>query len=109
MKQLPLPYLEDPMMQSAMMQEALAEAVLSALDGAFANGMPVALSSISLEGLDGNGTVTVNAVASDGTKFSADVEVMVPDASEEADESAGPAGEPEANAAGAPAEAGAMA
>lgn len=66
----------DGMMQAAEMQDALGSAVLSALDGAFMQGMPAALESISIEGLDGSGTVTVNAVTTDGQKFSAEVEIM---------------------------------
>lgn len=74
MEQMELPM--DGMLKASDMQDALGHVVLCALDGAFVQGMPAALESISIEGLDGSGTVTVNAVTADGQKFSAEVEIM---------------------------------
>lgn len=102
MQQLELPMKMDGMMSAADLQDALGAAVLHALDGAFQQGMPVAIASISFEGLDGDGTVTVNAVTADGQKFEAEVEVM--EAEEEADaEGADSADAPAPPAEGAPA------
>lgn len=58
----------------AAMQDLL-DVVEMAIDGACMAGMPMQISSLSIEGLDGNGTVTVSGVGLDGTKFSADVDL----------------------------------
>lgn len=104
MQQLELPMKMDGMMSAADLQDALGAAVLHALDGAFQQGMPVAIASISFEGLDGDGTVTVNAVTADGQKFEAEVEVMEPesDAEDMAEGGEGAEAAPAADAAPAP-------
>lgn len=104
MQQLELPMKMDGMMSAADLQDALGAAVLHALDGAFQQGMPVAIASISFEGLDGDGTVTVNAVTADGQKFEAEVEVMEPesDAEDVAEGGEGAEAAPPADAAPAP-------
>jgi hypothetical protein len=75
MEQMEIPHMESAMMQTAARQEALGMLLLQALDGAFANGMPVNVASIGFEGLDKDGNVAVSGVDANGAKFAFDVEI----------------------------------
>ena len=65
---------ESPMGAQAAMQDLL-DAVEMVLDGAMISGMPFKLKTLTLDGLDGDGTVKVTYVTADGVKGEAEVDL----------------------------------